>query len=79
MLTDEGWERLTTMARTHVESVRRHLLDVMGPDEFAALGTAMGKVRDAALGIHEAVVAEACAAAELQEDLEAAALTASQR
>ena len=41
----------------------------MGADEFAALGTAMGKVRDAALGIHEAVVAEACAEAELQEDL----------
>ncbi len=50
--------------------MRRHLLDVMGADEFAALGTAMGKVRDAALGIHEAVVAEACAEAELQEDLE---------
>jgi hypothetical protein len=30
----------------------------------------MGKVRDAALGIHQAVVAEACAEAELQEDLE---------
>jgi DNA-binding MarR family transcriptional regulator len=70
VLTEEGWERLNTMARTHVESVRRHLLDVMGADEFAALGTAMGKVRDAALGIHEAVVAEACAEAELQEDLE---------
>jgi hypothetical protein len=66
VLTDEGWERLNTMARTHVESVRKHLLDVMGADEFAALGTAMGKVRDAALGIHEAVVAEACAEAELE-------------
>ena len=30
VLTDEGWERLNTMARTHVESVRKHLLDVMG-------------------------------------------------
>ena len=65
-----GWERLNTIARTHVESVRKHLLDVMGADEFSALGVAMGKVRDAALGIHQAVVAEACAEAELQEDLE---------
>src|SRR6478735_4752688 len=70
VLTAEGWERLNTMARTHVESVRKHLLDVMGPDEFAALGAAMGKVRDAALGIHEAVVAEACAEAELEEALD---------
>ena len=46
----------------------------MGADEFAALGTAMGRSADAALGIDEAVVAEACAEAELQEDLEAAAL-----
>jgi DNA-binding MarR family transcriptional regulator len=71
VLTDEGWERLTTMARAHVESVRHHLLDVMAPGEFAALGVAMGKVRDAALGIHQAVVAEACAEAELEEDLDA--------
>ncbi|MEP6648701.1 MAG: MarR family transcriptional regulator [Lapillicoccus sp.] len=70
VLTDEGWERLTETAKAHVESVRRHLLDVMTPDEFAALGTAMAKVRDAALGIHEAVVAEECAAADLEADLD---------
>jgi DNA-binding MarR family transcriptional regulator len=70
VLTDDGWERLNTMAKAHVESVRRHLLDVMAPGEFAALGVAMGKVRDAALGIHQAVVAEACAEAELEEDLD---------
>ena len=69
MLTDEGWDRLNSMAKAHVESVRRHLLDVMAPDEFAALGVAMGKVRDAALGIHQAVVEE-CAEAELEEDLD---------
>ena len=69
VLTDDGWERLNTMAKTHVESVRRHLLDVMAPDEFAALGVAMAKVRDAALGIHEAVVAEACAEADLEDEL----------
>ena len=70
VLTDEGWERLNAMAKAHVDSVRRHLLDVMAPGEFAALGVAMGKVRDAALGIHQAVVAEACAEAELEEDLD---------
>jgi DNA-binding MarR family transcriptional regulator len=70
VLTDEGWDRLNSMAKAHVESVRRHLLDVMAPDEFAALGVAMAKVRDAALGIHQAVVAEECAEAELEEDLD---------
>ena len=50
--------------------IRRHLLDVMTPEEFAALGSAMAKVRDAALGIHQAVVAEACAEAELEEALD---------
>lgn len=69
VLTDDGWDRLNTMARTHVESVRRHLLDVMAPEEFAALGVAMAKVRDAALGIHEAVVAEACAEADFEDVL----------
>ena len=39
-----AWPRRTS------RSVRRHLLDVMAPDEFAALGVAMGKVRDAASG-----------------------------
>jgi DNA-binding MarR family transcriptional regulator len=70
VLTDEGWDRLNSVAKAHVESVRRHLLDVMASDEFAALGVAMGKVRDAALGIHQAVVAEGCAEAELEEDLD---------
>jgi DNA-binding MarR family transcriptional regulator len=53
VLTDEGFARLTETAKAHVESVRRHLLDVMSPAEFLGLGSAMGRVRDAALGIHE--------------------------
>jgi DNA-binding MarR family transcriptional regulator len=69
VLTDGGWVRLNEMAKAHVDSVRRHLLDVMTPEEFSALGTAMAKVRDAALGIHQAVVAEACAEAEIEEAL----------
>jgi DNA-binding MarR family transcriptional regulator len=73
VLTDEGWTRLTEMAKAHVESVRRHLLDLMSPAEFAVLGVAMAKVRDSALGIHQAVVAEACAEEEREAELVATA------
>ena len=38
MLTDEGWDLLVRAAPIHVESVRAHLLDVLGTDDFAALG-----------------------------------------
>ena len=31
----------------HVGSVRRHLVDVLTPEQFAALGAAMQAVRDA--------------------------------
>jgi hypothetical protein len=37
----------------------------------------MGKVRDAALGVHQAVLAEACAEAELEADLDEADLALS--
>lgn len=61
VLTDDGRERILETAKAHVDSVRRHLLDVMSPAEFEALGSAMARVRDAAFGIHEAAVAEGCA------------------
>ena len=38
ILTDEGWELLVRAAPVHVESVRTHLLDVLGTDDFATLG-----------------------------------------
>jgi DNA-binding MarR family transcriptional regulator len=38
ILTDEGWELLVKAAPVHVESVRTHLLDVLGTEDFAALG-----------------------------------------
>ncbi len=44
VLTDQGWEVLVAAAPDHVESVRRHLLDVLSPAEFAALGEACDKV-----------------------------------
>ena len=40
VLTDHGWDVLVAAAPDHVESVRTHLLDVLSPDEFAALGEA---------------------------------------
>lgn len=45
-LTDTGREALEELASVHVESVRRHLLDALTPEQFAALGGAMKVVRD---------------------------------
>jgi DNA-binding MarR family transcriptional regulator len=47
MLTDEGRALLDKLARVHVESVRRHLIDVLTPEQLEALGAAMQAVRDA--------------------------------
>jgi DNA-binding MarR family transcriptional regulator len=68
VLTDEGLRRLEETAKAHVESVRRHLLDVMTPAQFVALGTAMASVRDAALGQHQEYAAAECAEAERAAD-----------
>lgn len=38
ILTDEGWELLVRAAPVHVESVRTHLLDVLGTEDFATFG-----------------------------------------
>ena len=46
VLTDLGWERLVQAAPDHVMSVRQHLVDVLTPEEFAALGRACGKIAD---------------------------------
>ena len=47
VLTKEGAKQVLKASIAHVESVQRHLLDVMTPEQFAALGVAMGLVRDA--------------------------------
>jgi DNA-binding MarR family transcriptional regulator len=47
VLTDHGWDVLVTAAPDHVESVRAHLVDVLSPTEFTALGRACTKVVDA--------------------------------
>jgi DNA-binding MarR family transcriptional regulator len=65
VLTDDGHHRLEETAKAHVESVRRHLVDVMSPAEFQALGAAMARVEQAALGPHQEAVEAQCAEAEL--------------
>jgi DNA-binding MarR family transcriptional regulator len=47
VLTDAGREHVDAMARCHVTSVREHLIEVLEPAEFIALGNALQKVRDA--------------------------------
>lgn len=46
VLTDHGWDVLVAAAPDHVESVRSHLLDVLSPEEFAALGEACATVAE---------------------------------
>jgi DNA-binding MarR family transcriptional regulator len=47
LLTDAGFAALVAAAPTHVEGVREHLVDVLTPEQFAALGEASAIVRDA--------------------------------
>ena len=46
ILTEEGWDLLVAAAPTHVEGVRRHLVDVLTPEQFAAMGEASQLVAD---------------------------------
>lgn len=45
-LTDHGWEVLVAAAPDHVASVREHLVDVLTPEQFAALGASCKTVAD---------------------------------
>lgn len=45
-LTDVGYKLLVKAAPTHVASVRQHLVDVLSPAQFEALGKACGVVAD---------------------------------
>lgn len=47
VLTPEGCAHVQEAASCHVASVRAHLIAVMEPEEFIALGNALQKVRDA--------------------------------
>jgi DNA-binding MarR family transcriptional regulator len=44
-MTEKGWQTLVAAAPSHVQSVRDHLVDVLTPEQFAALGDAMETVR----------------------------------
>ncbi len=46
-LTDEGRAAIDRFAVVHVTSVRRHLVDALTPEQFAALGETMQTLRDA--------------------------------
>ena len=44
-MTEKGWQTLVAAAPSHVQSVRDHLVDVLTPEQFAALGDAVETVR----------------------------------
>jgi DNA-binding MarR family transcriptional regulator len=44
VLTEHGWDVLVAAAPTHVDGVRRHLIDLLTDDEFAAMGQALAIV-----------------------------------
>lgn len=46
-LTDDGFRLLAAAAPGHVRAVRRWLVDVMSPAEYAAFGVALTKILDA--------------------------------
>jgi len=43
-LTDAGWSAIKTAAPDHVASVRAYLVDLLSPEEFAALGKACERI-----------------------------------
>ncbi|AXG15210.1 MarR family winged helix-turn-helix transcriptional regulator [Intrasporangium calvum] len=46
VLTPSGLAAVDEIARVHVQSVRDNLVDIMTPEQFKAIGDAMGIVRD---------------------------------
>ena len=40
MLTDQGYQALVSAAPDHVDSVRRHFVDLLTPEQFAAIAAA---------------------------------------
>ena len=49
-LTDKGMDLLVRAAPVHVSGVRRHLVDLSAPEDFAALGRVMDAVSDNLIG-----------------------------
>lgn len=48
-LTDKGVEAVMNLAPTHVDSVRRHFIDHLPPEEFLAIGDTMARVGEGIL------------------------------
>ena len=46
VLTNTGWNKLVAAAPIHVGSVRERIVDVLTPEEFAALGRASKRLLD---------------------------------
>ena len=46
VLTDDGYALLVRAAPGHVEAVREHLVDLLTPEQFRALGSAMARVAE---------------------------------
>ncbi|MCE1179794.1 MAG: MarR family transcriptional regulator [Micrococcales bacterium] len=46
VLTDDGMAALREMAVVHVEGVRRHLIEILSPEQFTALGDAMRAIQE---------------------------------
>jgi DNA-binding MarR family transcriptional regulator len=62
VLTNAGWHAVQEMARVHVASVHRSVIDNVTPELFRALGDAMDAIRSALApdgGAHPAVAEEA--------------------
>lgn len=51
-LTDQGLDLLRTAAPVHVRGVREYLVDLVAPEDFAALGRVMNAVADYLVGDH---------------------------
>jgi DNA-binding MarR family transcriptional regulator len=51
-LTDQGYALLSRAAHVHVAGVRDYLVDVVSPDDFAALGRVMDAVSDGLIACH---------------------------
>ena len=51
-LTDHGYAVLSEAAHVHVNGVRDYLVDLVSPDDFAALGRVMDAVSDRLIACH---------------------------
>nr|WP_225311323.1 MarR family transcriptional regulator [Microbispora cellulosiformans] len=51
VLTDQGWEMIRRVAPDHVDSVRRHFIDLMTPEQVSALERIYAPVIDHLQGV----------------------------